>query len=133
MQEEQRVDNMLNCEVRFLATTVNCYTEDEVLIIGMGNDPVSPDHYLILSRFNDGEVDKSIGIQTHLTEMEISSAINSIVLKANILTIAINKHKVDEVKVKKIVVEFGQIDQTLLIKYINDIFLNSSVKVMINR
>ncbi|WP_218057365.1 hypothetical protein, partial [Gilliamella sp. Fer1-1] len=64
MQEDQRVDNMLNCEVRFLATTVNCYTEDEVLIIGTGNDPVSPNHYLILSRFDDGEVDKSIGIQT---------------------------------------------------------------------
>jgi hypothetical protein len=58
---------MLEREVRFLSTTVNYYTEDEVLLVGIGNNPVSPDHYLILSRLDNGEVNKSIGIQTHLT------------------------------------------------------------------
>ena len=41
----------------FKASIVNCYTENDVVVIGVGDDPTSPQNYLILSRFDDGEVD----------------------------------------------------------------------------
>ena len=47
-------------EITFTATEVNCYVEDDVTIIGIGDDAVSPDHFIILSRFDeeDEDIDK---------------------------------------------------------------------------
>ncbi|MFQ0999164.1 hypothetical protein [Gilliamella sp. BG6] len=122
-----------------MATNINCYTEDQVLIIGISNDLIFPNNYLILSRFDEdegdvdeGDVDESIGIQTHLTEIEVAKAVKSIVLKKNTLTIEINKHKTEQIQAKKIIIEFNELDNTLLIKYINDIFSDSSATVIIN-
>lgn len=129
---------MINNEIKFLATNINCYTEDQVLIIGISNDLIFPNNYLILSRFDEdededeGDVDESIGIQTHLTEIEVAKAVKSIVLKKNTLTIEINKHKTEQIQAKKIIIEFNELDNTLLIKYINDIFSDSSATVIIN-
>lgn len=125
---------MINNEIKFLATNINCYTEDQVLIIGISNDLIFPNNYLILSRFDEdeGDVDESIGIQTHLTEIEVAKAVKSIVLKKNTLTIEINKHKTEQIQAKKIIIEFNELDNTLLIKYINDIFSDSLATVIIN-
>jgi hypothetical protein len=125
-------ENITNSEIKFLANTINCYTENEVFIIGISDDPISPNHYLILSRYDEDDVDESIGIQTHLTGMEVAKAIKRIVLKTNTLTIEINKHNTEQVRARKMIIEFSEIDKTLLITYINNIFLNSSVKVIIS-
>ncbi|EPJ3766693.1 hypothetical protein NPI25_004190, partial [Providencia stuartii] len=71
----------------FKASIVNCYTENDVVVIGVGDDPTSPQNYLILSRFDDGEVDDSIGIQTSLSEREYSNAIDKIILRKYTLKI----------------------------------------------
>ncbi len=63
-------------EIRFTATEVNCYVEDDVTIIGIGDDVVSPDHFIILSRFDEEDIDNSIGLMTHLSDIE---AINTLV------------------------------------------------------
>ncbi|OCG77487.1 hypothetical protein A9G44_04955 [Gilliamella sp. Occ4-3] len=125
---------MINNEIKFLATNINCYTEDQVLIIGISNDLIFPNNYLILSRFDEDEsdVDESIGMQTHLTEIEVTKAVKNIVLKKNTLTIEINKHKIEQIQAKKIIIKFNELDNTLLIKYINDIFSDSSTTVIIN-
>ncbi|PIT58734.1 hypothetical protein [Snodgrassella alvi] len=119
-------------EIRFFASVLSCYTENDVLTIGIGNDPILPDRYLIISRFDDGEIDDSIGIQTYISEIEVANAIENIVLKKNSFTIDIKKKKENEVCARKIIINFDNIDTNLLVKYINEIFLNSSVKVIIN-
>ena len=118
-------------ESPFLGTVINCYTENDVLIIGIGNDKISPNQYLIISKLNEDEIGESIGIQTYLSDIEIVNAIDSLVLKFNYLIINIKRNKENEVGARKIIVKFKDIDLVLLAKYINDIFLNSSVTIEI--
>lgn len=80
-------------EITFLATVINCYTENDVLIIGIGNDKVLPNHYLIISKLDENEIGESIGIQTYLSDIEVANAIDSLVLKFNYLIINIKKIK----------------------------------------
>ena len=124
------VSNMIK-EITFFGTVINCYTENDVLIIGIGNDKISPNQYLIISKLDEDEIGESIGIQTYLSEIEIVNAIDSLVLKFNYLIINIKKNKENEVGARKIIVKFKDIDLVLLAKYINDIFLNSSVTMEI--
>ena len=124
------VSNMIK-EITFLGTVINCYTENDVLIIGIGNDKISPNQYLIISKLNEDEIGESIGIQTYLSDIEIVNAIDSLVLKFNYLIINIKRNKENEVGARKIIVKFKDIDLVLLAKYINDIFLNSSVTIEI--
>ena len=124
------VSNMIK-EITFLGTVINCYTENDVLIIGIGNDKISPNQYLIISKLNEDEIGESIGIQTYLSDIEIVNAIDSLVLKFNSLIINIKRNKENEVGARKIIVKFKDIDLVLLAKYINDIFLNSSVTIEI--
>ena len=113
-------------EITFLGTVINCYTENDILIIGIGNDKISPNQYLIISKLEEDEIGESIGIQTYLSDIEIVNAIDSLVLKFNYLIINIKRNKENEVGARKIIVKFRDIDLVLLAKYINDIFLNSS-------
>ena len=119
-------------EITFFGTAINCYTENDVLIIGIGNDKVSPNQYLIISKLDEDEIGESIGIQTYLSDIEIVNAIDSLVLKFNYLIINIKRNKENEVGARKIIVKFKDIDLVLLAKYINDIFLNSSVTLEID-
>ena len=118
-------------EITFLGTVINCYTENDILIIGIGNDKISPNQYLIISKLEEDEIGESIGIQTYLSDIEIVNAIDSLVLKFNYLIINIKRNKENEVGARKIIVKFRDIDLVLLAKYINDIFLNSSVTIEI--
>ncbi|WP_193015449.1 MULTISPECIES: hypothetical protein [Gammaproteobacteria] len=72
----------MNEEIRFTATEVNCYVEDDVTIIGIGDDAVSPDHFIILSRFDeeDEEIDNSIGLMTHLSDIEAINTLEKITI-----------------------------------------------------
>lgn len=124
------VSNMIK-EITFLGTVINCYTENDVLIIGICNDKISPNQYLIISKLDEDEIGESIGIQTYLSDIEIVNAIDSLVLKFNYLIINIKRNKENEVGARKIIVKFKDIDLVLLAKYINDIFLNSSVTIEI--
>lgn len=124
------VSNMIK-EITFLGTVINCYIENDVLIIGIGNDKISPNQYLIISKLNEDEIGESIGIQTYLSDIEIVNAIDSLVLKFNYLIINIKRNKENEVGARKIIVKFKDIDLVLLAKYINDIFLNSSITIEI--
>ena len=125
------VSNMIK-EITFFGTVINCYTENDVLIIGIGNDKISPNQYLIISKLDEDEIGESIGIQTYLSDIEIVNAIDSLVLKFNYLIINIKKNKENEVGARKIIVKFKDIDLVLLAKYINDIFLNSLVTLEID-
>jgi len=119
-------------EITFLATVINCYTENDVLIIGIGNDRVLPNQYLIISKLDEDEIGEYIGIQTYLSDIEVANAIDSLVLKFNYLIINIKRNKENEVGVRKIIIKFKDIDPVLLVKYINDIFFSSSVTMKID-
>ena len=118
-------------EARFFATTINCYTENDVLIIGIGNHPTSPDRYLIISRFDDGEIDDSIAIQTNKSTMEAANAINYLLVEKNALTVEIKADKQPLVGEQKLIAEFADQDIALLEEYIKNIFLGSSVNISI--
>ena len=68
-------------------STIFCYYNK--LIIGIGNHLTSPDRYLIISRFDDGEIDDSIAIQTNKSTMEVANAINYLLVEKNALTVEI--------------------------------------------
>ena len=78
-------------EITFFGTAINCYTENDVLIIGIGNDKVSPNQYLIISKLDEDEIGESIGIQTYLSDIEVVNAIDSLILKFDYLIINIKR------------------------------------------
>lgn len=118
-------------EARFFATTINCYTENDVLIIGIGNHPTSPDRYLIILRFDDGEIDDSIAIQTNKSTMEVANANNYLLLEKNALTVEIKVDKQHLVGEQRLIAEFADQDIALLVEYIKNIFLGSSINISI--
>ncbi|MDN0006050.1 hypothetical protein QVM88_06550 [Providencia stuartii] len=117
----------------FKASIVNCYTENDVVVIGVGDAPTSPQNYLILSRFDDGEVDDSIGIQTSLSEREYSNAIDKITLEKNTLKIEIKTDKIKDVRFSNILVYLNadHLNYSTLKEYIDTIFHDSSATVII--
>ncbi len=120
-------------EVKFTASVVNYYTEDDVLVMGIGDDPTEPENYLIISRFDDGEIDDSIGIQTHLSEMETSNAIEKVILNRTNFIVDIKAGKEEKVKASRIVVTLSNdnINYSLFESYLNDVFSGSSVDLII--
>jgi|GEM_PF-4773168 len=121
--------------IEFTASTVSCYTENDVLTIGVGDDPVSPKNYIIISRLDDGgSVDDSIGIQTHLSEAEVSDAIKEIYLSLDKLIIKIEDRKKDDVHASEIVALLPRDDPGFdqLKKYVHEIFYGSSVHINVN-
>ncbi|HEJ9412598.1 TPA: hypothetical protein SMM66_001184 [Proteus mirabilis] len=117
----------------FKASIVNCNTENDVVVIGVGDDLTSPQNYLILSRFDDGEVDDSIGIQTSLSEKEYSNAIDKIILGKYNLKIEIKTDKIEDVRFSNILVHLNaeHFNYRTLKEYIDTIFHDSSVIVII--
>lgn len=83
-------------EITFTATEVNCYVEDDVTIIGIGDDAVSPDHFIILSRFDeeDEDIDNSIGLMTHLSDVEAINTLEKITLDRKNIVLALKNNVV---------------------------------------
>ncbi|MDS1774093.1 hypothetical protein QX226_22555 [Vibrio vulnificus] len=122
-------------EIIFLASIIECYTENDVLIIGVGDDKFDPENYIVVSRFDDGDVDDSIGIQTHLSEIEVPNAIMKVCLRKNKVVFFIKESKIQKVQVSKIEIDFtdeSKVDISSLEKYIHDIFVHSSTVVDID-
>lgn len=63
--------------INFSANFVSCYTEYNVPVIGIGDDPEEPEHYIIISRFIDKNetIDEAIGLQGYFLDAEVSNAI----------------------------------------------------------
>lgn len=74
--------DFMNESMYFKAIEVNCYTEIDVTVIGIGDDPDTPDNFIILSRFDEDEdIDNSIGLMTHLSDVELINSIKRIELE----------------------------------------------------
>jgi hypothetical protein len=125
-------------DITFFANIVQCYVENDVITIGFGDHNDAPRNYTIITRFDDDEEnylkgEGPIGIQTNLSIEEYSSAISSVCLNKNTISIKINQNVVDNIGVNKIEIEFDSsaIDVGNLIKYLHLIFDDSHVKLTI--
>lgn len=90
------IGKIMTEEITFTATEVNCYVEDDVTIIGIGDDAVSPDHFIILSRFDeeDEDIDNSIGLMTHLSDVEAINMLEKITLDRKNIVLALKNNVV---------------------------------------
>lgn len=127
--------NDMESVVRFSANFINCYTEDDVPVIGIGDDPNEPEHYIIISQFIDIDesIDESIGFQGHFFDAEVSNAISKLELNKNQLLINIKSDKVEKIKAHKIHIKIDVSKEKfqLLIEYIQNIFSQSTVVIEI--
>lgn len=123
---------LMNCLV-INGTHINCYTENDVITIGIGDDPMVSKNYLIISRFDEYDIDNSIGIQTSLSDYEIENAIDEIIFEKKTLIIKIKEMKVKEVNNEIITVKFSNqnIDYKLLNDYFHKIVKGSSIRFIV--
>ncbi|WP_109420282.1 hypothetical protein [Proteus terrae] len=114
-------------EITFTATEVNCYVEDDVTIIGIGDDAVSPDHFIILSRFDeeDEDIDNSIGLMTHLSDIEAINTLEKITLDRKNITLTLKNNVVITIHLDIEDNHFVQLNDYLL-----QILQGSSIKLI---
>ncbi|EEG83353.1 hypothetical protein PROPEN_04117 [Proteus penneri ATCC 35198] len=112
-------------EIRFTATEVNCYVEDDVTIIGIGDDVVSPDHFIILSRFDEEDIDNSIGLMTHLSDIEAINTLVKITLDRKNITLTLKNNVVITIYLDIEDNHFIQLND-----YLQQILQGSSIKLI---
>ncbi len=114
-------------EIRFTATEVNCYVEDDVTIIGIGDDAVSPDHFIILSRFDeeDEDIDNSIGLITHLSDIEAINSLEKIILERKEIIFALKNNMIITIYLDIEDNHFVQLND-----YLQQILQGSSIKLI---
>jgi hypothetical protein len=120
---------------RFSASVVNCYTEGGAHIIGVGDDPATPEKFIILSRFDDGDVDESIGFSSTLTDREVSNCIKAVSVSSREITVSIKESRSEDVGASIFVTDLtsSQFDFDSLTDFIGKIFAGSSSEVSITR
>lgn len=121
------IGKIMTEDITFTATEVNCYVEDDVTIIGIGDDAVSPDHFIILSRFDeeDEDIDNSIGLMTHLSDIEAINTVEKITLDRKKITLVLKNNVVITICL--------DIEDTLFVQlndYLQQILQGSSIKLI---
>lgn len=114
----------------FTAVCVNCYEEDDVLTIGVGDDAHDPRNFIIIGRFDEDElpVNECIGFQSEATEYEIANAIQSIQIRNNELMIVLNDDAANKADVREYHADISKVKDTdLLTQYLREVFDGSDV------
>lgn len=121
------IGKIMTEEITFTATEVNCYVEDDVTIIGIGDDAVSPDHFIILSRFDeeDEDIDNSIGLMTHLSDIEAINTLEKITLDRKNIILALKNNVVITIHLDVEDNHFVQLND-----YLQQILQGSSIKLI---
>ncbi len=121
------IGKIMTEEITFTATEVNCYVEDDVTIIGIGDDAVSPDHFIILSRFDeeDEDIDNSIGLMTHLSDIEVINTLEKITLVRKNIVLVLKNNVVITIHLDIEDNHFAQLNDYLL-----QILQGSSIKLI---
>lgn len=125
----------MNKIIEFTAACVNCYKEDDVLIIGAGDDEHEPKNFVIIGRFDEDElsVNECIGFQSEATECEIADAIQSVQLRTNELEIVLNDSAANNLGVKEYHAAISTVkDAELLKQYLREIFDGSDVVLQLH-
>ena len=121
------IGKIMTEEITFAATEINCYVEDDVTIIGIGDDAVSPEHFIILSRFDeeDEDIDNSIGLMTHLSDIEAINTLEKITLDRKNIIFALKNNVVITIHLDIEDNHFVQLNDYLL-----QILQGSSIKLI---
>ncbi len=121
------IGKIMTEEITFTATEVNCYVEDDVTIIGIGDDAVSPEHFIILSRFDeeDEDIDNSIGLMTYLSDIEAINMLEKITLDRKNITFVLKNALVITIHLDIEDNHFVQLND-----YLQQILLGSSIKLI---
>lgn len=121
------IGKIMTEEITFTATEVNCYVEDDVTIIGIGDDAVSPDHFIILSRFDeeDEDIDNSIGLMTHLSDIEAINTLEKITLDRKNIILVLKDNVVITIHLDVEDNHFVQLND-----YLQQILQGSSIKLI---
>lgn len=121
------IGKIMTEDITFTATEVNCYVEDDVTIIGIGDDAVSPDHFIILSRFDeeDEDIDNSIGLMTHLSDIEAINTVEKITLDRKNITLVLKNNVVITICLDIEDTHFVQLND-----YLQQILQGSSIKLI---
>lgn len=121
------IGKIMTEEITFTATEVNCYVEDDVTIIGIGDDAVSPDHFIILSRFDeeDEDIDNSIGLMTHLSDIEAINTLEKVTLDRKNIILVLKNNVVITIHLDIEDNHFTQLND-----YLQQIIQGSSIKLI---
>lgn len=118
----------------FPASVVRCYVEDDVAVIGLSDDNVTPGNYVILTRMLEDESEQDgVGIQTSRSTHEFSNAITRIELRQQELSIFVNQECAAGVggAVISVNLSTAELDHAVLVKFLHQLLDGSPVSLMI--
>lgn len=113
-----------------IAACINCYEENDVFTIGIGDDSHDPKNFIIIGRFDEDElpVNECIGFQSESTEYELTDSIHSVQLTEDKLVIVLNENAVKMIGIREyhVVIPTAK-DSKTLGKYLSEMFDGSDV------
>lgn len=119
----------------FSAMCINCYEEDDVFTIGIGDDSHDPKNFIIIGRFDEDElpVSEYIGFQSESTEYELTDAIRSVQLTEDKLVIVLNENAVKMIGIREyhVVIPAAK-DSKSLGKCLREVFEGSDVPLQLS-
>ncbi|MBO2916001.1 hypothetical protein [Enterobacter sichuanensis] len=117
-----------------VAACINCYEENDVFTIGIGDDSHDPKNFIIIGRFDEDElpVNECIGFQSESTEYELTDSIRSVQLTEDKLVIVLNDDaaKKNGIREYQVVIPTAN-DSKTLGKYLRAMFDGSDVPLQL--
>jgi len=124
----------------FIASSIECYEENDVLIVAIGDSGADPINYIIITRLDDEDnsnVDDGIGLQVSGASHEVTAAIKKIALEECHLRVEVKPMFINHFGGPAIIVQFdsGILDLegkvSSLRKALQELFNGSTVEVVI--
>ncbi|MFX2608698.1 hypothetical protein [Enterobacter mori] len=119
-----------------IAASINCYEENDVLTVGIGDDNHDPKNFIIIGRFDEDElpVNECIGFQSESTEYELTDSIRSVQLTEDKLVIVLNEDAVKMIGIREyhVVIPAGK-DSKSLGKCLREVFEGSDVPLQLSQ
>ena len=117
-----------------IAAYINCFEENDVLTIGIGDDTHDPKNFIIIGRFDEDElsINDWIGFQSESTEYELTDSIRSVQLTDGKLVIVLNDDAAKKIGISeyRVVIPAAK-DFKSLEKYLREMFDGSDVPLQL--
>ncbi|WP_370884033.1 hypothetical protein [Enterobacter cloacae complex sp. 2015409] len=117
-----------------IAAYINCFEENDVLTIGIGDDTHEPKNFIIIGRFDEDElpINDCIGFQSESTEYELTDSIRSVQLTDGKLVIVLNDDAAKKIGISeyRVVIPAAK-DFKSLEKYLREMFDGSDVPLQL--
>ncbi|MBN6399441.1 hypothetical protein M2M22_17455 [Enterobacter hormaechei] len=118
-----------------IAACINCYEENDVFTIGIGDDNHDPKNFIIIGRYDEDElpVNECIGFQSDSSEYELTDSIRSVQLTEDKLVIVLNENAVKMIGIREyhVVIPAAK-DSKSLGKCLREVFEGSDVPLQLS-